>query len=164
MTEVPGAEAAKADERIVEAVKTDEQTVDEVKAEEQVVDEVKADEQAHASWAVGEWLGKPIVDRDGERIGKLQDVYVDVETDEPQFGTVKEGVFTRHLTFVPLAGVQVGPDHLQVTVTKDQIRSAPDIELQGEELSQADESTLYHHFEQNYIPIKNESGRRLARR
>jgi len=94
----------------------------------------------------------------------LRDVYVDVETDEPQFGTVKEGVFTRHLTFVPLAGVQVGPDHLQVTVTKDQIRSAPNIELQGEELSQADESTLYHHFEQNYIPIKNESGRRLARR
>jgi hypothetical protein len=94
----------------------------------------------------------------------LQAVYVDVETDEPQFGTVKEGVFTRHLTFVPLAGVQVGPDHLQVTVTKDQIRSAPNIELQGEELSQADESTLYHHFQQNYIPIKNESGRRLARR
>ncbi len=154
MTEVPGAEAANADERIVEAVKTDEQTVD----------EVKADEQAHASWAVGEWLGKPIVDCDGERIGKLRDVYVDVETDEPQFGTVKEGVFTRHLTFVPLAGVQVGPDHLQVTVTKDQVRSAPDIELRGEELSQADESTLYHHFEQNYIPIKNESGRRLARR
>jgi hypothetical protein len=164
MTEVPGAEAAKADERIVEPAKTDEQTVGEVKAEEQVVDEVKAGEQAHASWAVGEWLGKPIVDCDGERIGKLRDVYVDVETDEPQFGTVKEGVFTRHLTFVPLAGVQVGPDHLQVTVTRDQVRSAPDIELQGEELSQADESTLYHHFEQNYIPIKNESGRRLARR
>ena len=165
MTEVPGAEAAKADERIVEPVKTDEQAVDEATADEKVVGEVKADEQAHAaSWAVGEWLGKPIVDCDGERIGKLRDVYVDVETDEPQFGTVKEGVFTRHLTFVPLAGVQVGPDHLQVTVTKDQVRSAPDIELQGEELSQADESTLYHHFEQNYTPINTESGRRLARR
>jgi sporulation protein YlmC with PRC-barrel domain len=154
MTEVPGAEAAKADERVVDAVESD----------DRAVDAVKTDEQGHATWAVGEWLGKPIIDRDGERIGKLRDVYVDVETDEPQFGTVKEGVFTRHLTFVPLAGVQVGPDYLQVTATKDQVRSAPDIELQGEELSQADESTLYHHFEQNYTPIKNESGRRLARR
>ena len=36
--------------------------------------------------------------------------------------------------------------------------------LHGEELSQADESTLYHHFEQNYTPPKSESGRRLARR
>lgn len=154
MTEVPGTEAAQADERVVDAMQTD----------EQAVDVIKTDEQGHAKWAVGEWLGKPIIDRDGERIGKLRDVYVDVETDEPQFGTVKEGVFTRHLTFVPLAGVQVGPDYLQVTATKEQVRSAPDIELQGEELSQADESTLYHHFEQNYTPIKNESGRRLARR
>ena len=127
-------------------------------------DEPNGDEQVQAKWAVADWLGKVIVDRDGERIGKLQDVYVDVETDEPQFGTVKEGIFPRHLTFVPLAGVQVSPELLQVAATKEQVRSAPDIELQGEELSQADESTLYHHFEQNYTPIDTESGRRLARR
>ena len=132
--------------------------------DESATDEAKVDEQVHARWAVADWLGKVIVDRDGERIGKLQDVYVDVETDEPQFGTVKEGVFGRHLTFVPLAGVQVGPEFLQVAATKEQVRSAPDIELHGEELSQADESTLYHHFEQNYTPINTESGRRLARR
>jgi hypothetical protein len=132
--------------------------------EEPGTDEAEANEQVQARWAVADWLGKVIVDRDGERIGKLQDVYVDVETDEPQFGTVKEGIFGRHLTFVPLAGVQVGPEFLQVAATKDQVRSAPDIELQGEELSQTDESTLYHHFEQNYTPIDTQSGRRLARR
>ncbi len=78
--------------------------------------------------------------------------------------TVKEGFIGRHLTFVPLGGVQVGPDVLQVQVTKERVRTAPDIEMHGEELSQADESTLYHHFEMNYTPIKTESGRRLARR
>jgi hypothetical protein len=36
--------------------------------------------------------------------------------------------------------------------------------MTGEELSQANESTLYHHFEQNYTPPDTESGRRLARR
>jgi hypothetical protein len=105
-----------------------------------------------------------LLDRDGDKIGKFQDVYVDVETDEPQFGTVKEGFIGRHLTFVPLAGLQIGPDDLQVTVTRDQVKSAPEIEMHGEELSQADESTLYHHFEMNYTPINTESGRRLARR
>lgn len=115
-------------------------------------------------WNVAEWHGKMLVDRHGEKIGKLQDVYVDVETDEPQFATVKEGLIGRHLTFVPLGGIQIGPDDLQVSVTKEQVRSAPDIELHGEELSQADESALYHHFEQNYTPIDTESGRRLARR
>jgi len=122
------------------------------------------EDQSPTTWNVAEWHGKTIVDRDGERIGKLQDVYVDVETDEPQFATVKEGFIDRHLTFVPLAGIRVGPDDLQVTATKEQVRSAPDIEMHGEELSQADESTLYHHFEMNYTPIITESGRRLARR
>jgi uncharacterized protein YrrD len=117
-----------------------------------------------ARWSVAEWHGKMLVDRDGEKIGKLQDVYVDVETDEPQFGTVKEGFIGRHLTFVPLGGIQIGPDDLQVAVTKDQVQSAPNIEMHGEELSQADESTLYHHFEMNYTPPSIESGRRLARR
>jgi uncharacterized protein YrrD len=111
-----------------------------------------------------EWHGKMLIDRDGEKIGKLQDVYVDVENDQPQFATVKEGFIGRHLTFVPLSGITVGPDDLQVMVTKAQVESAPNIEQHGEELSQADESALYHHFELNYTPPDTESGRRLARR
>jgi hypothetical protein len=63
-----------------------------------------------------------------------------------------------------LAGIQVGPDDLRVTATKEQVRTAPEIEMHGEELSQADESSLYHHFEMNYTPINTESARRLARR
>ena len=123
-----------------------------------------AEDPGQAQYNVAEWHGKMLIDIDGEKIGKLQDVYVDVETDVPQFATVKEGIIGRHLTFVPLGGIQVGPDDLQVAVTKEQVRSAPDIEMHGDELSQADESTLYHHFELNYTPINTESGRRLARR
>jgi hypothetical protein len=120
--------------------------------------------QGEARWNVAEWYGKMLVDRDGQKIGKLQDVYVDVENDEPQFGTVKEGFIGRHLTFVPLGGITVGPDELQVPVAKALVETAPNIELHGEELSQADESALYHHFELNYTPPETESGRRLARR
>lgn len=120
--------------------------------------------ESPATWTASDWIGKVLVDCDGERIGKLQEVYVDVETDEPQFGTVKEGFLDRHLTFVPLGGVEVGPDELRVTVAKARVRSAPDLDLSGQEMSQADESALYHHFEMNYTPIENDSGRRLARR
>jgi len=123
-----------------------------------------ADDQENATWSVADWRGKMLVDRDGEKIGKLQDVYVDVENDEPQFATVKEGFISRHLTFVPLGGLIVRPDDLQVTVSKEQVEAAPNIEQHGDELSQADESALYHHFELNYTPIETESGRRLARR
>jgi sporulation protein YlmC with PRC-barrel domain len=120
--------------------------------------------QEEAEWSIADWHGKLLIDVDGEKIGKLQDVYVDVETDEPQFATIKEGFIGRHLTFVPLGGIKVGPDELQVAVTKEQVQAAPNIELHGEELSQADESALYHHYELNYTPPNIESGRRLARR
>ena len=123
-----------------------------------------ADEQGKAQWTAAEWQGKMLVDVNGEKIGKLQDVYVDVESDVPQFATVKEGFIGRHLTFVPLGGIQIGPNDLQVQVTKEQVQSAPDIDIRGGELSQSDESTLYHHFELNYTPIDTQSGRRLARR
>jgi sporulation protein YlmC with PRC-barrel domain len=113
---------------------------------------------------VADWNGKQLIDLHGEKIGKLQDVYVDVENDEPQFATVKEGFIGRHLTFVPLDGIKVGPDELQVAVTKQQVEAAPNIEQHGDELSQADESALYHHYELNYTPPDTESGRRLARR
>lgn len=114
--------------------------------------------------SMADWHGKRLVDVEGEKIGKLEDVYVDVETDVPQFATVKEGFVARHLTFVPLGGIKVGPDGLQVAVTRQQVQQAPNIELHGEGLSQADESALYHHYELNYTPPETESGRRLARR
>jgi hypothetical protein len=113
---------------------------------------------------VAEWHGRMLVDVDGQRIGKLEDVYVDVENDVPQFATVKEGFISRHLTFVPLGGVTVGPNQLQAAVTKQRVESAPNIEQHGEGLSQSDESALYHHYELTYTPPNTESGRRLARR
>jgi uncharacterized protein YrrD len=113
---------------------------------------------------IAEWHGKDLVDRDGEKIGKLEDVYVDVETDEPMFGTVKEGLFARHLTFVPLRGITIGPDNIEVAVSKTEVQEAPNIEMHGDELSQSGESALYHHYELNYTPPGSESGRRLARR
>ena len=111
---------------------------------------------------IAEWRGSELIDRNGERIGKLEHVYFDVETEEPQFGTVKEGFFGRHLALIPLAGATIGPDSLHVPVSKEQIRVAPKLEVG--DLSPADESRLYHHYELNYTPLDTESGRRLARR
>ncbi len=111
-----------------------------------------------------EWHGKDLVDRDGERIGRLEDVYFDVGTDQPQFATVKEGLIGRHLTFVPLTEVTIGPDALQVRASRAEVKDAPNLELEGDELSQAGESTLYHYYQLNYTPSDTPSGRRLARR
>ena len=137
---------------------------------EEIVDETevslaeKPDTDQAAVWMATDWLGKVVIDCEGQRIGKLHDIYVDVETDVPQFGTVKRGIFNRHLTLVPLIGVTVSPNELRITALKDQIRSAPELDSHGQEMSQEDESILYHYFQMNYTAIENESGRRLARR
>jgi hypothetical protein len=55
-------------------------------------------EDQDAERNVATWHGKMVVDRDGQKIGKLQDVYVDVETDEPQFAAAKEGFIARDPT------------------------------------------------------------------
>jgi hypothetical protein len=133
-------------------------------SDSELTPDVSLESESEISWTASDWLGKVMIARDGERIGKLRGVYVDVETDVPQFGTVKEGFIKRHLTFVPLIGVTVSPNELHVTVLKQHVRSAPKIDMHGQELSQADESALYHHYEMNYTKIQNESGRRLARR
>ena len=125
---------------------------------------LEATPTAHVSFA--EWHGKDLIDQTGDKIGKLEDVYFDIQTDQPQFGTVKEGglLVKRHLTFVPLVNVTIGPDYLQVAVSKNQVKDAPNIELEGDELSPTDESTLYHYYQLNYTPSATPSGRRLARR
>lgn len=148
----------------MEADNTDivETSADTTASEPQADSEAAKTETTVTHRDLAEWHGRELVDRDGERIGKLEEVYFDVETDEPQFGTVKEGLFGRHLVLVPLAGVTIGPDSLQVPVSKAQIKDAPNIE--PNDLSQADESRLYHHYQLNYTPLDRESGRRLARR
>src|SRR5690242_12182085 len=124
-----------------------------------------AEQERDSEWNVVEWQGTMLVYRYGEKIGKLQDVYVvDVETGESQFGTVKEGFIGRHVTFVPLGPIRVGADELQVAVSKEQVEDPLNIEQHGEALSQAHESGLDHHYELDSTPPETQSGRRLARR
>ncbi len=51
--------------------------------------------QDDLAFNVADWQGEVLFDINGEKIGKLEDVYVDVETDVPQFATVKEGFIGR---------------------------------------------------------------------
>jgi hypothetical protein len=112
---------------------------------------------------LGDWRGKDVLDRDGEKIGKLEEVYVDTETDVEEFGTVKEGLISKHLTFVPLHDVMASPDYLQVPVSKSLVKEAPNIDTDAE-LSSFDEEGVYRHYGLTYAPPTTPSGRRLGRR
>jgi sporulation protein YlmC with PRC-barrel domain len=112
---------------------------------------------------LGDWRGKDVLDRDGEKIGKLEDVYVDTETDVEEFGTVKQGLVSKHLTFVPLQEVTANPDYLQVPVSKSRVKDAPNMDPEAD-ISTLDEAGLYRHYGMTYTEPATPSGRRLGKR
>ena len=112
---------------------------------------------------IRQWEGKDVVDADGDRIGKLEDVYFDAETDEPQFVTVHTGLFGHNLTFVPTVNATLGQSYLQVSRDKDEVKNAPTIE-KGGELSAEEEAVLFRYYGIDYEPAPPPRGRRLVRR
>jgi hypothetical protein len=51
-----------------------------------------------------------------------------------------------------------------VVVSKKEVKDAPNIDTDGQELSQEDEAALFRHYGFDHEPLPTESGRRLARR
>jgi uncharacterized protein (TIGR02271 family) len=91
------------------------------------------------------WKGRNIVGSDGEKIGKLSEVYDDRETGEPEWATVSGGLFGTKSNFVPLAGASPAGEDVRVQVTKAQVKDAPGVETDGE-LSEQDEQRLFEHY------------------
>ncbi|MBW3654311.1 MAG: PRC-barrel domain-containing protein, partial [Actinobacteria bacterium] len=92
-----------------------------------------------------DWRGRTLIDRSGEKIGKIDELYVDHETDKPEWATVNTGLFGSNSSFVPLAGASPQGEDVQVQVDKDQVKNAPNVAPEGE-LSQDEEAQLFEHY------------------
>jgi uncharacterized protein (TIGR02271 family) len=94
---------------------------------------------------VYEWHGRNVVGSDGEKIGKLAEIYDDPETGKPEWATVSSGLFGTNSNFVPLAGACPAGEDVRVQVTKDQVKDAPGVDTDGE-LSEQEEQRLFEHY------------------
>ena len=74
------------------------------------------------------WRGKSVVDRDGEKVGQLGALYLD-ENDHPAYAGVHTGLFRRRESMVPLAGARELGDGVQLPYALEQIRSAPNVDV-----------------------------------
>jgi hypothetical protein len=74
------------------------------------------------------WRGKTVLDRDGEKVGTLGEVYLDDATDRPAYAGVRTGLFKRRESVVPLAGAEETPDGIRLPHTAERISSAPNVE------------------------------------
>jgi uncharacterized protein (TIGR02271 family) len=117
------------------------------------------DEEDHMSafTEVYDWRGRTAIDPDGEKIGKLNEIYIDRETDQPEWALVNTGLLGTKSSFVPLQGAAPAGEDVRVAYAKDQVKDAPSIDADGE-LSQQEEATLYRHYGLQYSDAESESG------
>ncbi len=91
------------------------------------------------------WHGRDLIDRDGDEIGSIGDVYIDDRTGQPEWLTVRTGLFGLRESFVPAADARAEGDTVRVPYEKSQVKDAPNVDADGA-LTHDEESRLYRHY------------------
>jgi uncharacterized protein (TIGR02271 family) len=106
---------------------------------------------------VAEWRGGSAVDGEGEKVGTIEEIYMDSETGKPEWLAVRTGLFGVKLSFIPVAEASAAGGEVRVPYHEAQIKAAPAVEPDGE-LSRAEEAGLYRHYGLDYSEAGSDSG------
>src|SRR5918912_3853834 len=110
-----------------------------------------------------EWHGRDLVDRHGDKVGTVEELYVDELTDEPEWAAVRADLLGQKLSFVPIQDAEPSGGQVRLPVDKDQVKDAPRIEPE-EELTPHEEATLYAHYGMTYLERGSDRRRQEAPR
>jgi uncharacterized protein (TIGR02271 family) len=95
--------------------------------------------------AISRVIGKDVYDESGDKIGSASEVYLDDETGQPEWVTVRTGLFGTKESFVPIRQADLTDDGLRVPVSKSAVKDAPKIDTEGH-LSPQEEQELYRYY------------------
>jgi uncharacterized protein (TIGR02271 family) len=90
-------------------------------------------------------IGQDVYDESGDKIGSASEVYLDDETGQPEWVTVRTGLFGTKESFVPIRNADLTDDGVRVPVSKTQVKDAPKIDTDGH-LSPEEEQELYRYY------------------
>src|SRR4051812_19363363 len=94
-------------------------------------------------------LGSTMYSADGDKIGKVGQVYLDDESQQPQWLTVNTGFFGTNESFVPIQDADFSGDRVTVPFSKDRVKDAPNISSDGH-ISVEEERALYEYYGLGY--------------
>jgi hypothetical protein len=103
------------------------------------------------------WRGLMLVAAGDEPVGRIDAVYVDRTTRQPEWALVHTGLFGSARTFVPLADAAKLGDTVRVPHDPGLVRQAPRLEPDVD-LSESDEARLYAHYGIDYTTAASSSG------
>jgi uncharacterized protein (TIGR02271 family) len=95
--------------------------------------------------AISRVIGKDVYDQSGDKIGSASEVYLDDESGQPEWVTVRTGLFGTKESFVPIRDADLTDEGLRVPVSKAQVKDAPKIDTEGH-LSPQEEQELYRYY------------------
>lgn len=92
-----------------------------------------------------------VIGADGEKIGQIGQFYLNDQSGEPEWLTVrtdflsKTGVFSGHQPFIPLNEARVEGNNVITPYSKEQVTNAPEVHSRSR-LSPEEEQQLLHHY------------------
>ena len=116
---------------------------------------------------VRSWRGQNLVDSSGDKIGKIEEIYLDADSNQPEWALVTTGMFGTKQSFVPIQDATAGEngDGIRVPFEKATVKDAPKVDPDGT-LSEQEENDLYRHYGRQDTTTRDEgvsrSGRALA--
>lgn len=75
-----------------------------------------------------QYIHRTAVDAEDNRIGKISQVYFDDQTGQALWLLVETGLFGTRQSFAPIQGSQIDGERVVLTVSKDQVKDAPNID------------------------------------
>lgn len=113
--------------------------------------------QTHTMDEIQTWRGQDAMGRDGDKLGSIEDIYLDEQTGKPEWVAIKTGLFGTKLSFAPLAEARHEDGGIHLPYDKATLKDAPNVDADGQ-LSQEEEQRLYAHYGLDYGEQRSDTG------
>jgi hypothetical protein len=97
------------------------------------------------------WIGRTLIDGEDRKLGTIEAIYFDAQTDRPQWMAVKTGLWGAKHSFVPLADATPVDDAIRTPYAQGQVDDAPRFAA-AEDLPDDQVAELYRYYGLAYDP------------
>ena len=71
------------------------------------------------------WKGRTVVDPDGDKVGTLEEFYLDRQSGDPTWAAIRTGLFGTHTSLAPLDGAALSGNDVRLGYSKSAVKDAP---------------------------------------
>ena len=110
-----------------------------------------------AAQNVASLVGADVVDLDGDKIGTVGQIYVDPSSGQPNWATVKTGLFGHSEYFIPLERADELDGVIRIPFSRDIVKDAPSVDAKGS-IGQEEQDSLYAYYRglTGLVPVDGE--------